>query len=213
MTVGTSFAQALSERIDGDVAADGATLAAYSTDASNHRLVPACVAFPRSVDDVAAIVAACRDEGVPVTSRGAGTNLAGNAIGSGVVVDYSRHLNRILTLDAERRQAVVEPGVVLDRLQFRAAAAGLRFGPDPATHSRCTIGGMIGTNSCGARSIAWGTTSANVVALDLVLADGSTTTLGRDRSSSLDPALKNLRDRWSAAIEQELGRFSRQVSG
>ncbi len=178
MTADSSFVRALSERIDGDVAADGATLAAYSTDASNHRLVPTCVAFPRSVADVAALVSACRDEGMPVTSRGGGTNLAGNAIGSGVVVDYSRYLNRIHNIDPDVRRAVVEPGVVLDALQASAAAYGLRFGPDPATHSACTIGGMVGTNACGARAIAWGTTSANVTAVDLVLSDGRTTSLG-----------------------------------
>lgn len=213
MSTGTSFAQALSERIDGHVAVDGATLAAYSTDASNHRLVPTCVAFPRSAADVAALVATCRGEGVPITSRGAGTNLAGNAIGSGVVVDYSRHLNRILSVDADTRTAVVEPGVVLDRLQERAAPHGLRFGPDPATHSQCTIGGMIGTNACGARAIAWGTTSANVAALDVVLSDGSTATLGAGRPSQLDPALAAVGNRWSDDIAAELGRFSRQVSG
>lgn len=213
MTAKTSFVRALSERIDGGVAADGATLAAYSTDASNHRVVPTCVAFPRSVGDVTALVATCRDEGVPLTSRGAGTNLAGNALGSGVVVDYSRHLNRILSLDVDSRTAVVEPGVVLDRLQECTAAYGLRFGPDPATHGQCTIGGMIGTNACGARAIAWGTTSANVAALDVVLGDGRTATLGDGRPSQLAAALAAVGDRWSDDIAAELGRFSRQVSG
>ncbi len=213
MTADSSFVRALSERIDGDVAADGATLAAYSTDASNHRLVPACVAFPRSADDVAVLVATCRDEGVPVTSRGAGTNLAGNAIGTGVVVDYSRYLNRIRSIDPEVRRAVVEPGVVLDALQASAAAYGLRFGPDPATHSACTIGGMVGTNACGARAIAWGTTSANVTAVDLVLSDGRTARLAAGLPSPLDSALVAVAERWSEPIGAELGRFSRQVSG
>ena len=213
MTAGTSFVGVLSERIDGDVAADGATLAAYSTDASNHRLIPTCVAFPRSVDDVAVLVATCRDEQVPVTSRGAGTNLAGNAIGGGVVVDYSRYLNRIRSIDPEARRAVVEPGVVLDALQSASAACGLRFGPDPATHSACTIGGMVGTNACGARAIAWGTTSANVTGVDLVLSDGGTATLAAGRPSPVDSALAAIGERWRKPIAAELGRFSRQVSG
>lgn len=205
--------RAIAGRLAGSVAADGGTLAAYSTDASNHRLVPVCVVFPRGVDDVVATVDLCRAEGIPVTSRGAGTNLAGNAIGSGVVLDYSRHFNRIVNVDADSRQAVVEPGVVLDDLQAEAARFGLRFGPDPATHSRCTIGGMIGTNACGARAIAWGTTSENVRAVDLVLSDGSTTTLGDGSDVALETHLRELRDRHADEIGRELGRFSRQVSG
>jgi FAD/FMN-containing dehydrogenase/Fe-S oxidoreductase len=192
---------------------DGATLAAYSTDASNHRLVPRCVVFPRRTEDVIAVIEACAGAGVPVTSRGAGTGLAGGALGSGVVLDYSRRFNRIVHVDAQSRRAVVEPGVVLDSLQRRAVAFGLRFGPDPATHSRCTLGGMIGTNACGARALAWGTTSANVRAVDVVLADGSTATLGSEHPAPMDAALGAVGDRWSGPIAAELGRFGRQVSG
>lgn len=208
-----AFVASLAAALDGQVAADGATLAAYSTDASNHRVMPRCVVFPRRTEDVVAVVTQCGAGGVSVTSRGAGTGLAGSALGSGVVLDYSRFFNRIVGVDAEARQAVVEPGVVLDSLQRRGAGLGLRFGPDPATHASCTLGGMIGTNACGARALAWGTTSANVAALDVVLADGSTATLSAGGSSALDAALSAVGARWSGPIGAELGRFSRQVSG
>jgi FAD/FMN-containing dehydrogenase/Fe-S oxidoreductase len=209
------FPSALAASLHGLVAGDPATLAAYSTDASNHRVLPRCVAFPRDSDDVVALIDVCRTAGVPVTSRGAGTGLAGSALGSGVVVDYSRSFNRIVSVDPDRRTAVVEPGVVLDALQRQAQPFGLRFGPDPATHSRCTLGGMIGTDACGARALAWGTTSANVISLEVVLANGTTTTLGAGATSSSDDVagLARVGERWATPIAAELGRFPRQVSG
>ncbi|GAA1966757.1 FAD-binding and (Fe-S)-binding domain-containing protein [Catenulispora subtropica] len=189
--------------------------AEYSADASNYRHVPRAVGFPRDADEVARAVAVSREHGVPVTLRGGGTSVAGNAIGEGLVLDCSRHFNRVLALDPEAATARVEPGVVLDTLQAAAVPHGLRFGPDPSTASRCTIGGMIGNNACGARSLAFGTTSDNVLALELLLADGTRTTARRGTSgvAALDERLRALADRHAPAIRRELGRFPRQVSG
>jgi FAD/FMN-containing dehydrogenase len=127
--------------------------AEYSSDASNYRVVPTVVAFPRHVDEAAAALAVARQLGVPVTCRGAGTSIAGNAVGTGVVLDFSRHLNRVLTIDPQARTAVVEPGAILDDITAAAAGHGLRFGPDPSTHARASIGGSIGNNACGSRAL------------------------------------------------------------
>jgi len=132
--------------------------AEYSADASNYRHVPRAVVFPETADEVAATVAVAAAHRVPVTMRGGGTSVAGNAIGTGVVIDCSRRLNRIVSIDPVNRLAVVEPGVVLDHLRAAAAPFGLTFGPDPSTHSRATLGGMIGNNACGSHSLTWGRT-------------------------------------------------------
>jgi FAD/FMN-containing dehydrogenase len=118
--------------------------AEYSTDASNYRVVPQVVAFPQDPDDVLAALSVTRELGVPLTARGGGTSVAGNAVGTGVVLDFSRHVNRILSIDPEARTARIEPGVVMAALQKAAAPHGLRFGPDPSTQARATLGGMIG---------------------------------------------------------------------
>ncbi|MFC9480440.1 FAD-binding and (Fe-S)-binding domain-containing protein [Streptomyces griseus] len=147
----------------------GATARALTTmDASNHRRVPLGVLAPRDAEDIAAALAVCREHGVPVVARGGGTSIAGQATGTGLVLDLTRHLRTVLDLDPAARTAVVQPGVVLDDLRAAAAPHGLTFGPDPSTHSRCTLGGMIGNNSCGAHSVAWGTTADNVRALSVV---------------------------------------------
>ncbi|MDQ3275554.1 MAG: FAD-binding oxidoreductase, partial [Actinomycetota bacterium] len=203
----------LSERLDGEVLADEGTRSAYASDASNHRVVPLCVVLPRSVDDVATAVTLCSEAGVPITSRGAGTSIAGSAIGPGVVLDFSRHLNRIVSVDPDSQTATVEPGVVLDQLQLAAQPHGLRFGPDPSSHNRCTIGGMIGTNACGSHSVAWGTTADSVNTLDVLLADGSPNRLGRTTSGRLADDLGSVRDGALAPIRRHLGRFPRQISG
>ncbi|MFD4221957.1 FAD-binding and (Fe-S)-binding domain-containing protein [Streptomyces griseus] len=146
----------------------GATARALTTmDASNHRRVPLGVLAPRDAEDIAAALAVCREHGVPVVARGGGTSIAGQATGTGLVLDLTRHLRTVLDLDPAARTAVVQPGVVLDDLRAAAAPHGLTFGPDPSTHSRCTLGGMIGNNSCGAHSVAWGTTADNVRALSV----------------------------------------------
>ncbi|WP_033434976.1 FAD-binding and (Fe-S)-binding domain-containing protein [Saccharothrix syringae] len=168
----TGFVERLRAEVDGDVLADAASRALYSTDASNYRHVPLVVVRPRSVDAVRAAVGVAVEHGVPVTHRGAGTSIAGNSAGAGLVVDFSRYLDRVISIDPVERLAVVQPGVVLDRLNDAARPHGLVFGPDPSTHSRCTLGGMIGNDACGSHSVAWGKTSDNVRALDVLLADG-----------------------------------------
>jgi FAD/FMN-containing dehydrogenase/Fe-S oxidoreductase len=196
--------------ITGEVYVDRGSQAAYSADASNHRVVPRAVVLPRSTDDVLHVLAVCRELGVPLTARGGGTSIAGSAIGSGVVLDTSRHLDHVLDVDADAHRAIVQPGVVLDDLQRAARPEGLRFGPDPSTHDRCTIGGMIGTNGCGSHSIAWGTTADNVESVTVALASGDVAVL---RQGSLPAELSAVRDSALAPIRRELGRFPRQVSG
>jgi FAD/FMN-containing dehydrogenase/Fe-S oxidoreductase len=191
--------------------------AEYSSDASLYRVVPRAVAFPRDADEVEAALAACRMLGVPVTPRGAGTSVAGNAVGPGLVLDFSRHLNRVVAIDPQAATAVVQPGVVLDSLQRAAAPHGLRFGPDPSTHNRCTLGGMLGNNACGSRSLGYGRPSDNVVALDLLTGTGDrlTARAGFDPAAA-PPAVRALHgavaDRLGV-IRTEFGRFGRQVSG
>lgn len=153
-------------------------------DASNYRRVPLGVLAPRDADDVAAALAVCRDRGVPVVARGAGTSIAGQATGTGLVLDFTRHMNRIVSLDAESRTAVVQPGVICDGLRGAAAPHGLTFGPDPSTHNRCTLGGMIGNNSCGSHSVAWGTTADNVASLSVVSGAGERLALGQGWSGA-----------------------------
>jgi FAD/FMN-containing dehydrogenase/Fe-S oxidoreductase len=193
--------------------------AEYSSDASNYRVVPTVVAFPRHVDEAAAALGVARELGVPVTCRGAGTSIAGNAVGTGLVVDFSRHLNRVLAIDPETRTAVVEPGAILDDITAAAASAGLRFGPDPSTHARASIGGSIGNNACGSRALRYGRTADNVVSLDVLTASGerlAARRFGRDGLAAAGPAGVALdalvADRLSM-IRTEFGRFTRQVSG
>ncbi len=185
--------------------------AEYSSDASNYRVVPAVVVFPRDIDDVLATVDVCRASETPVTVRGGGTSVAGNAVGAGVVLDLSRHLDRIHQIDPRARTAVVDPGVVLDRVQDAAKPHGLRFGPDPSTHARCTLGGMIGNNACGAHTIAYGRTADNVLELDVVDGTGRRFTAGSGQSG-ID-GLDALVAAHFKTIRTELGRFPRQVSG
>ncbi|MGW8789656.1 FAD-binding and (Fe-S)-binding domain-containing protein [Streptomyces althioticus] len=172
MTDQRELAAALRGAVRGEVDL-GATARALTTmDASNYRRIPLGVVAPRDADDVAAALAVCREHGVPVVPRGGGTSIAGQATGTGIVLDFTRHMNRLLSLDPEAGTAVVQPGLVLDRLQEAAAPHGLRFGPDPSTHGRCTLGGMIGNNSCGSHSVAWGTTADNVRTLSVITARG-----------------------------------------
>jgi FAD/FMN-containing dehydrogenase/Fe-S oxidoreductase len=178
----------------------------YSSDASIYRVEPEVVVRPRHPDEVAAVLSVARESGTPVTMRGAGTSIAGNAIGPGIVVDTHRHLDRVLSLDPEGGTAVVQPGVVHATLQGAAAPHGLRFGPDPSTHSRCTVGGMIGNNACGSRALAYGRTVDNVVSLRALTADGAD-------AQRLAAPLADLVGTDLALVRTEFGRFSRQVSG
>ncbi|MPZ81376.1 MAG: FAD-binding protein [Actinophytocola sp.] len=194
-------------------------------DASNYRQVPVAVVVAESGDDAVAAVAAAREFDVPLVARGGGTSLAGNSTGGGLVLDLSG-LNKIHAIDPVARTARVEPGVILDDLRAAAAEHGLTFGPDPSTHGRCTLGGMIGNNSCGAHSVAWGTTLENVEELDVLLHDGTRLTVGPTTAEELDrraalpgregeihTALRDLAAGNLAALRTELGKLGRQVSG
>jgi len=202
--------------------------AEYSSDASNYRVVPQVVAYPRSADEIIAALSVGRAHHAPIVARGGGTSIAGNALSTGLVLDLSRHLNRVLQVDFEQRVAVVEPGTVLDDITAAAAPYGLRFGPDPSTHSRATIGGAIGNNACGSRALRYGRTADNVQALDVVTGAGPRFTVGPTRPIGPDTAagpapdgpgaalltdLRTLVDGNLATIRTEFGRFSRQASG
>ncbi len=207
---------ALRAKLGDGVDASTRRRAEYSSDASNYRVVPQVVAFPRHVDELLGVAAVCRDLQTPLTVRGAGTSIAGNAVGPGVVVDLSRHLHRITAVDPDAATATVEPGVILDDLQRAARPHGLRFGPDPSTHARCTVGGMIGNNACGAHAMAYGTAAANVVELDVIDGTGRRVRAGAAGGGGLDamvPGLDRLVHDHVVPVAGELGRFGRQVSG
>jgi FAD/FMN-containing dehydrogenase/Fe-S oxidoreductase len=193
--------------------------AEYSTDASNYRLVPSVVAFPGHAEEAAAALRVATQFGVPVTCRGGGTSTAGNSVGVGIVLDFSRHLNRVLSVDPEARTAVVEPGAVLDDITAAAAGYGLRFGPDPSSHARASIGGSIGNNACGSRALRYGRTAESVVSLDVLTASGqrlAARRLGRAGLPAAGPigaALDTLIAARLGVIRTEFGRFPRQVSG
>ncbi|GAA2792651.1 FAD-binding and (Fe-S)-binding domain-containing protein [Saccharopolyspora taberi] len=220
------FASDLRAVLRGRARFDPGTRALYSTDASNYRRVPLGVVYPRDEEDVAATVALARAHRVPITGRGAGTSIAGNAVGDGLVLDFSRHMNKILEVDPDRGLARVQPGVVLDSLRTAAAPHGLTFGPDPSTHSRCTLGGMIGNNSCGTHSVAWGKTVDNVRSLDVLLSDGTRLEVGAtsdreldalcargDRTGRLYQELRALRDDVGDLVRSSFPDLKRRVSG
>ncbi|MFI9259616.1 FAD-binding and (Fe-S)-binding domain-containing protein [Streptomyces sioyaensis] len=221
-----AVAEALRQGDCGTVAGDRGTRAQYSADASNYRRIPLAVVFPRERRHVLNALGVCRRLGVPVTCRGAGTSTSGQAVGPGVVLDFSRSFNRLLALDPHARTATVQPGLVLDELQTAAAGHGLLFGADPSTHSRCTLGGMIGNNACGSHSLAWGRTADNIVELEVVTYRGTVVRLGEmtqeeideaiaagDDRAELIAALHRLAQRNLAVLRTKLGRFPRQVSG
>ncbi len=190
--------------------------AEYSSDASLYRVPPVAVVFPRDAGDVEATLAVCREHGIPITARGSGTSIAGNAVGPGVVLDVRRHMATIHAVDPEARLAVVDPGVVVDDLQRAVAPYGLRFGPDPSTHSRATLGGMIGNNACGSRALGHGRTVDHVVELDVLAGTGERLRAGVDpagTSSALAAAAHRVLADHAATVRDELGRFTRQVSG
>src|SRR5574338_730021 len=168
-----ALAAALRRELEGEVRFDAASRALYSTDASNYRQVPLGVVVPRTTQDVVAAVELCRAHGAPITSRGGGTSLAGQTCNLGVIFDFSKHLNRVLELDPAGRRARVQPGANLDVLRDSAAAHGLTFGPDPATHNRNTLGGMIGNDSCGVHSVLAGETDANIDELEILTYDST----------------------------------------
>ncbi|MFW2512344.1 FAD-linked oxidase C-terminal domain-containing protein [Demequina sp. SO4-13] len=208
----TDLAAHLRAHIDGEVDDNTRRRAEYSSDASNYRVPPAVVVFPRDGDDLAATLEAARTADAQVTMRGGGTSVAGNAIGPGVVIDVSRHLNKILEVDAEGGSARVQPGVVLSELQKVAAPHGLRFGPDPSTTNRATLGGMIGNNACGPHAVAHGKTAQNVLGLQAITGDGRVLAAG-PRTADAVAGLSDLVRANMALIRTEFGRFDRQVSG
>jgi FAD/FMN-containing dehydrogenase/Fe-S oxidoreductase len=205
-------------------------LSEYSYDASNYRVRPMAVAFPRSSQDVASVIRACRRHGIPLTSRGGGTSMAGNAIGSGVVIDFSRHMSGLLHLDRDARTVTVEPGMVLTTLQKQVQAAtggALTFAPDPSSMGRVTVAGAIGNDACGNHSVRYGRTVDHVVAVDLVTASGHLVTAGPGgvravdqadeaavaEAARIDAGLKQLANANLGLLRTEFGRIARQVSG
>jgi len=198
-----------------DVDSSTGTRARYSSDAGLTRIPPLAVAFPRTPEQAIAAFDLARAHGVPLTARGGGTSCASNAIGPGLVLDFSRHMNRVVSIDPEARTATVEPGCVGSTLQAAAAQYGLRFGPDPSSQNRATIAGMVANNACGPHATAWGRTSDNIVSLDCVDGRGRrfTATTSHDAALSDVPGLASLIDSHLAPIRTQLGRFKRQVSG
>ncbi len=216
----------LRETVRGEVRFDDAARALYATDASNYRQVPIAVVTPLDAEDVVATLAACRAFDAPVLSRGAATSLAGQCCNTAVILDFSRHLRNILALDPHARTAVVEPGIVLDRVREAAEHFDLTFAPDPATHSRCTLGGMIGNNSCGTHSLLGGKTVDNIESMEILLYDGTRMTVGATsedelaaivaaggRKGEIYAGLKSIRDRYAPLIRQRFPRIPRRVSG
>jgi FAD/FMN-containing dehydrogenase/Fe-S oxidoreductase len=186
-----ALAADLTARVRGQVRFDSTSRAVFAADASNYRHVPVGVVQPVDTGDVLATLEVCRQHDVPVLPRGAATSIGGQAVNEAVVIDFSRHLRSVLSIDPDQATARVQPGVVLDDLRAAAAPYGLTFGPDPSTHNRCTLGGMIGNNACGSHSVAWGKTVDNVRDLTVVSYDGTQLTVG-------------------PATEEEAGRRARQ---
>src|SRR6516162_367411 len=193
MTSPAAILGELKRSIEGDVRFDKGTLTVYSTDASNYRQIPIGVIAPRHDGDVATALRVARENALPILARGGGTSLAGQATNAALVLDFSKFMNRIVAVDVERRTALVEPGVVQSELNDTLASSDLFFAPDPATKDRCTIGGMIGNNSCGAHSAAHGKTVDNLISLDVLLYDGTPLTLAGSQSESSDAASRGTR--------------------
>jgi FAD/FMN-containing dehydrogenase/Fe-S oxidoreductase len=217
---------ALRAHLRGEVRFDSGGRALYATDGSNYRQVPIGVVLPRDVDDVIATIALAREYGAPILCRGSGTSLAGQCCNVAVVLDFTKYMNQILEIDPERRIARVQPGVVLDNLRNAAEKHHLTFGPDPASHDRCTLGGMIGNNSCGVHSVMAGKTDENIEALDVLTYDGLRMSVGRTTDAELGQiireggrrgeiyaGLKGLRDKYSSLVRQKYPNIPRRVSG
>ena len=171
--------QALRQHLRGDVRFDSSSRALYATDGSNYRQVPIGVVLPRDADDVIAAVSLAREYGAPLLCRGTGTSLAGQCCNVALILDFTRYMNNIVEIDPGQRTARVQPGVVLDHLRNAAEKHHLTFAPDPATHDRCSLGGMIGNNSCGVHSVMAGKTDDNIEALDVLTYDGLRLKVGK----------------------------------
>jgi FAD/FMN-containing dehydrogenase/Fe-S oxidoreductase len=216
----------LNATVRGDVLFDLGSRALYAADASNYRQLPIGVVYPRDAQDVESALAACRSTGAAVLPRGGGTSLSGQCANVAVVFDFSRYMNTLASIDPEAKLAVVQPGIVLDRLRDAAEQHHLTYAPDPATHSRCTLGGMIGNNSCGVHGLLGGKTVDNVESLDIVLYDGTRMTVGRTtpddlqriihaggRKGAIYAALARIRDRYADLVREKFPRIPRRVSG
>jgi len=217
---------ALRRHLRGEVRFDLGSRALYATDGSNYRQVPIGVVIPRDKEDVLATVALCREHGAPLLARGGGTSLAGQCCNAAVILDFSKYMSGILEIDPARRIARVEPGVVLDRLRAAAEKHHLTFAPDPATHDRCTLGGMIGNNSCGAHSIMAGKTDDNIEALEILTYDGQRLCVGATnpeecarivseggRRAAIYAGLKSIADRYGEQVRRQFPNIPRRVSG
>ena len=221
-----TLAAELRTAITGEVRFDRAMRAVYSADASNYRQVPIGVVLPRSVSDIEAAMAICRRHDVPILARGGGTSQNGQSVNVAVIIDCSKYLNHVLAVDAAARTALVEPGTVCDSLRDAAEEHELTFGPDPATHSRCTLGGMIGNNSCGAHSVMAGKTAENIEALEVLTYDGARFWVGPTddaefgriiaaggRQAEIYTKLKALADKYGDLIRARFPKIKRRVSG
>jgi FAD/FMN-containing dehydrogenase/Fe-S oxidoreductase len=217
---------ALGTALAGEVGFDDAARAAYASDASNYRQVPVGVVLPRTIEDVVAAVALCREHAAAILPRGAGTSMCGQSVNAAVVIDCSKYLDRVLAIDAASLTARVEPGAVCDALRDAAQAHGLTFAPDPATHSRCTLGGMIGNNSCGPHSLMAGKTVENIERLEVLTYDGARFWCGPTdagelarilasggRQAELYSALQRIARRYGDLIRARFPRIRRRVSG
>jgi FAD/FMN-containing dehydrogenase/Fe-S oxidoreductase len=213
-------------RIAGEVRFDNGSRALYATDASNYRQVPIGVVIPKTVDDVVATVEVARSHGAPIFARGGGTSLAGECCNVGIVIDFSKYLNAIIEIDPEERWARVQPGIVLDDLRHAALKHGLTYGPDPATHSHNTLGGMIGNNSCGMHAQMAGKVEENIYELEILTYDGTRMTVGETSLAELDAFcarpgrlgeiyrdLRGVRDEYAAKIRERFPNIPRRVSG
>src|SRR5271166_296190 len=180
------LAEALRTHVRGDVRFDNGSRALYATDGSNYRQVPIGVVLPRDADDVLAAISLCREFGAPLLCRGGGTSLAGQCCNVAVILDFSKYMASILEIDPARRMARVQPGVVLDSLRAAAEKHHLTFAPDPATHDRCTLGGMIGNNSCGVHSVMAGKTDDNIEELEILTYEGERMKVGMTSEAELE---------------------------
>ena len=212
------LAARLRRAVEGEVLFDRASRGRYATDASIYQVEPLGVVTPRTAEDVAATLAIAREAGVPVLPRGGGTSQCGQTVNRAVVIDCSKHLRRILAVDPERRSALVEPGLVLGHLNAALRPHGLFFPVDPSTHSRCTLGGMAGNNSCGSKSIRYGLMADNVRAIDAILADGTRhrfgalpDNLGADMPARMADLVQRLRALGAAEAAEIEARFPRQL--
>jgi FAD/FMN-containing dehydrogenase/Fe-S oxidoreductase len=229
----SSLAASLRAKISGEVRFDNSARALYATDGSNYRQVPIGVVLPKDVDDVLATVALCREHGAPLLCRGAGTSLAGQCCNVAVILDFSKYMNNILEIDPVRRTARVQPGVILDHLRTAAEKHRLTFAPDPATHNRCTLGGMIGNNSCGVHSVMAGKTDDNIEALEVLTYDGLRLKVGEnfirtheaadafvrpsdlssERVNQIYASLKKIAEDYADLVRQKFPNIPRRVSG